>query len=483
MRFLSPTFTSMPGRLAGTALLCACLLGAPAAPAVAQCERISTGIPLISGAPAYSLGFGTSVALSGDTLLVGEPGGNGGQVYVFVLAGGFWTQQATLPVAGLFTYEFGLGVALAGNTAVVADWRIERVSVFNRSGTSWSYAQTLVPTEALGGTHFGAAIAMGSLTTRSVAVVGAWSYHTAPAPGGAVVVFTINPIQVGATWGEAGFLYPSDPSPNDEFGESVAISGSSLIAGAPFDSTIAGTSAGSAYVFTSNNIGSGWTQQVKLAPSDAHAGDAFGSAVGISGDTAVVSAPNHPGAEAVYIFTRTAGIWSQFARLDAPYPATASRSFGTCVVIQGDRLVVGAPGASVPGHAANTGYIAMYARPTGSGISGTWALENTFVPSTAASNDLFGASITLSSTPPRVAAGSPSRDLTVSAAGAGEAFVLDITRPCPADFNCSGGLSVQDIFDFLAAWFAGSAAADFDGMNGIQVGDIFAFLSAWFAGC
>lgn len=54
---------------------------------------------------------------------------------------------------------------------------------------------------------------------------------------------------------------------------------------------------------------------------------------------------------------------------------------------------------------------------------------------------------------------------------------------CPADFNGVGGLSVQDIFDFLAAWFAGDARANFNGTGGISVQDIFDFLAAWFAGC
>jgi hypothetical protein len=54
---------------------------------------------------------------------------------------------------------------------------------------------------------------------------------------------------------------------------------------------------------------------------------------------------------------------------------------------------------------------------------------------------------------------------------------------CPADYNCSGALSVQDIFDFLGAWFAGSPGANFNGINGITVQDIFDFLGAWFNGC
>jgi hypothetical protein len=53
---------------------------------------------------------------------------------------------------------------------------------------------------------------------------------------------------------------------------------------------------------------------------------------------------------------------------------------------------------------------------------------------------------------------------------------------CPADFNGDGALAVQDIFDFLTAWFAGSATADFSG-GGLSVQDIFDYLAAWFTGC
>lgn len=54
---------------------------------------------------------------------------------------------------------------------------------------------------------------------------------------------------------------------------------------------------------------------------------------------------------------------------------------------------------------------------------------------------------------------------------------------CPQDFNGDGALTVSDIFDFLAAWFASDPRANFDGIGGTTVADIFAFLSAWFAGC
>ncbi len=56
-------------------------------------------------------------------------------------------------------------------------------------------------------------------------------------------------------------------------------------------------------------------------------------------------------------------------------------------------------------------------------------------------------------------------------------------RTCPADFNRSGNVTVQDIFDFLIAYFAGDSSADFNGVGGVTVQDIFDFLVAYFAGC
>jgi hypothetical protein len=55
--------------------------------------------------------------------------------------------------------------------------------------------------------------------------------------------------------------------------------------------------------------------------------------------------------------------------------------------------------------------------------------------------------------------------------------------PCPADFNDTGGVTVQDVFDFLSAWSNSLPSADFNGTGGVTVQDIFDFLSAWSAGC
>jgi hypothetical protein len=67
---------------------------------------------------------------------------------------------------------------------------------------------------------------------------------------------------------------------------------------------------------------------------------------------------------------------------------------------------------------------------------------------------------------------------TSSASGVGQVQVF-----CPPDFNLSGDVSVQDVFDFLTAYFAGAAAADFNGDGAISVQDIFDFLAAYFGAC
>lgn len=56
-------------------------------------------------------------------------------------------------------------------------------------------------------------------------------------------------------------------------------------------------------------------------------------------------------------------------------------------------------------------------------------------------------------------------------------------RECTADFNCSGGLSVQDIFDYLGSYFAGSMETDVNGSGDLTVQDLFDFLGMYFAGC
>lgn len=73
----------------------------------------------------------------------------------------------------------------------------------------------------------------------------------------------------------------------------------------------------------------------------------------------------------------------------------------------------------------------------------------------------------------------------VDSCGRTEGWIVKIgaSRACAANFNGDAGLSVQDIFDFMAAWFAGDPRADITQSDCVNVTDIFAFLTAWFGGC
>lgn len=136
----------------------------------------------------------------------------------------------------------------------------------------------------------------------------------------------------------------SDGSASDKLGISVSMSGDYAIIGAYYDDIDANADQGSAYIFIREN--GLWTEQAKLTASDGKANDHFGNSVSISGDYAIVGAPNGSGdwflQGAAYIFVRSGANWSQQAKLTASDGVPAD-FFGTSVSISGDDVIVGAP--------------------------------------------------------------------------------------------------------------------------------------------
>ena len=123
----------------------------------------------------------------------------------------------------------------------------------------------------------------------------------------------------------------------------MAISGETIVAGA-FDDTPAGVDAGSAYVFVRS--ADAWTEQQKLTASDAAAGDLFGYSVAVSGDTVVAGAPvdDSPAGTytgSAYVFVRSAATWTQQQKLTASDAASDDR-FGASVAVSGDTVMAGA---------------------------------------------------------------------------------------------------------------------------------------------
>ena len=307
---------------------------------------------LTAGDGAASDVFGDSVAISGDTLVVGarlaDVGANGeqGAAYVFVRNGGVWTQQQKLTADdGAAGDLFGLSVAITGDTVVVGapadDGSQGAAYVFVRNGDVWTEQQKLTASDRAVNI-FGHAVAISGDTV----VVGAlFDAVGANSDQGSAYVF----VRRGGVWTEQQKLTAADGAADDLFSRSVAISGDSLVVSLNGDQVGARADQGFAYVFVRRGVV--WTQQQKLIASDGAAGDQFGQSVAISGDTLVVGAHlADVGANgnqgSAYIFVRSGGVWTEQQKLTAGDGA-AGDAFGDSVAISGDTLVVGTPGADV----------------------------------------------------------------------------------------------------------------------------------------
>jgi MYXO-CTERM domain-containing protein len=143
--------------------------------------------------------FGVSVALTGDPALVGahqddDGGKDSGAAYVFARSSGVWTQQAKLlPNDGAEYDWFGVSVALTGDTALVgASGHIGSAYVFARSSDVWTQQAKLLANDGAENDRFGVSVAL----SEDMALVGAaWDDDKAP-NAGAVYVFVPEPESV-----------------------------------------------------------------------------------------------------------------------------------------------------------------------------------------------------------------------------------------------------------------------------------------------
>jgi hypothetical protein len=244
--------------------------------------------------------FGHTVSIDGDTLVVGAPyadtlagGFDAGAAYVFARSGASWSQQGKLTAAdGDVEDNFGSAVALSGTTTVVGAphdnigtaTSVGSVYAFVRSGSVWSQQQKLLASGGITGDQFGASVAIDGDTL----VAGAILDDAPPVDfAGSAFVF----VRSGGVWSEQQKLVAGDRAELDYFGVSVAIDGETVVVGAHFADPPAGAEAGAAYVFV--RAGGAWSEQQKLTAADGAADDRFGQAVALSGATAVVGAPFH----------------------------------------------------------------------------------------------------------------------------------------------------------------------------------------------
>jgi uncharacterized protein (DUF2345 family) len=326
---------------------------------------------------------GSSVAIDGDTLVLGAPGSNGSQgaVYVYQRSADTWTQTAKLTASdGVMNDQLGNSVAIQGDTIVAGapgdNGGQGSAYTFTRSGGDRTQTAKLTASDGGANNQFGRSVAIDGDTI----VVGAFAQVGVNAFQGAAYTFT----RSGGDRTQTAKLTASDGVVNSQLGSSVAIDGDTIVVG----SRGANSFLGAAYTFARS--GGDRVETAKLTASDATSNDQLGTSVAIDGDTIVAGAAED-GAGSAYTFTRGGGARTQTAKLTASDGAGFAR-LGQSVAIDGNTILVGADTAQV---GMNAGQGAAYTF-TRSGVDRTETGKLT--DSDGAAGDNFGRSVAIEGT-------------------------------------------------------------------------------------
>jgi len=306
--------------------------------------------------------FGASVAVNENVAVIGalrhaSGGTQRGQAYVFRYNGKSWVEEQILSASdkvdgGLF----GMSVALSGNTVIVgADGHgsgqgdgAERghAYIFRHNSAKWTQAQILQASDEERAAHFGGSVAVDG----NVAVVGALHHRSGGGNRGQAYVFRYN----GTNWEQEQILQASDKMNNAQFGSSVSVKGNVALVGAN-QHLFGGKIRGQAYVYRRG--GTAWKEEQILQASDAVNGASFGTSVALDGGVAVIGSYSHPSGGKqrgeAYVFRNNGTSWTEEQILRASDAVDGAR-FGSCVALQGNVALISAcdpAGGTQPGHA------------------------------------------------------------------------------------------------------------------------------------
>ena len=286
--------------------------------------------------------------------------------------------------------QFGYSVVIEGNYAFVGhpfptSTQPGEVEVYQKSNGTWTFKQVLVASDATNGDQFGYSIDASGTT---LAIGAPQTEDNSETNHGAVYIFDL---QANGTWTQTVKLTADNKGASDVLGSSVAIDGDVVVAGAENEDTTA-SNAGAAYVFTRSD--GSWSQTVKLVASDGAIEDYFGKAVSLSGDTVLIGAyednDNGGNSGSAYIFERDeAGNWTQTAKLTATDGAV-NDYFGNAVSLSGFTALIGAPHDDDKGSSSGSAYI--FERDE----TGNWEQTAKLTASDGAQDDYFGSAVSLS---------------------------------------------------------------------------------------
>jgi len=314
-----------------------------------------------------------------------------GKVYFYLKAGdGSWGLKQTLTdSAGQFDEHFGFSLALRGTTAVIgaigANSGKGRALVFDYANGTWTQVATLAPSDLGSNAGFGYSVAINASTI----LVGApsFAFGTSGGGGGAVYAFQKNGSGV---WTQVQEFTSSNDLSTDDFGASLAVSGTTAIIAAPRLGTGL-TTDGSVYVF--DVVGGSWTQQQEIYPGGLGTFDSTAMKLAMRSDTALIGAPSstinlHPGEGIVYVLKDSGGTWAQTQQIYLG-STHSGEHFGRAVDIadNGD-VLIGAPQTTIGGNSSQ-GKAYLYTE----NASGSYVSSGNYLASDGSANDYYGSAV------------------------------------------------------------------------------------------
>lgn len=382
--------------------------------------------------------LGTSVAAGNDIIFVGAPSHAvrsdvlQGAVYGYVKSATGWktmTQSGIVVASDGQAYDlFGISVAINENTLVVGARRNGdgngcqpgKAYVFVKPGKSWSTLKQVAELTASDGAPcdgFGESLSISGNTI----VVGAYEAMVNEINAGAAYVF-VEPAGGWKNMTQTAKLTASDPRVGGYLGNSVSTDGKTVVAGAP-----QGAFTGEAYVYV--EPAPGWTnmtETAKLTGSDAKPGDFFGDSVSLRGITMIVGSPYHSNAMqgAGYIFVEPPSGWTnstETAELTVP-DSQIPVLLGTSVLIEGNTALMGAPDLSFPGF-RTPGAVYIFTKPA-AGWQTTSKFKTKLVSRDGFTGDNFGQAIAMTGNTAIVGAIFVHWDPSFEYPGAGAAYIF-----------------------------------------------------------
>ncbi|ANB16474.1 FG-GAP repeat protein [Dokdonella koreensis] len=339
--------------------------------------------------------FGESVALAGDTAMVGTNDTVTGRsaVYVFRRSAGSWTEvqklQASDGAAG-DQARFGASIALDGTTALIGADNATvggsagqgAVYVFTASGGHWTQVAKLTAADGAAGDAFGNAVAL----SGGAALIGAHKAQTNGHARGAAYLFT----GAGGSWSQTQKIRGVDTRNGDAFGWRVAFAEDSIIVSAQLAFM---DFPGALYFFKPSDTG--WVQKQKVI------GELYsnlGQSLAANGNRLVAGAPTLGTEGVIYVYTQIDGVWRRSHTIASP-EGEEFASFGYSVGITDTAIVASATAANVNGQSwAGAGYVFTEANQA-------WRYDQKLIASDATSNDSLGTTAAIDGTTVLLASG------------------------------------------------------------------------------